>query len=250
MGRKKPLRVGIAQVPVEMGEKKRNVATLFRYLEGAARSRIDLVVFPECSLAGWLSPAARKAAEAIPGPLTRRLSAWARKHGMGIVLGLEERNSGDIHNSAILIGPDGALLARHRKIDELDIGLELYRRGGSLEVIEFAGRRVALDICADSWQPALTDALVSMGAELVLSPCAWAVDRGAEATNLAWIKETYRLRTKGRNLTIVSANGVGEVTQGPWKGRILQGNSLVTGPDGRPLLEGPTNTPALLTLSL
>jgi predicted amidohydrolase len=45
----------------------------------------------------------------------------------------------------------------------------------------------------------------------------------------------------------VAANGVGPVTQGPWKGRVLQGNSLVVGPDGRKLLEGPTHQPALLT---
>jgi len=40
------------------------------------------------------------------------------------------------------------------------------------------------------------------------------------------------------------------VTEGPWKGRVLQGNSLVTGPGGTPLLTGPTNEPALLTVTL
>ena len=250
MARRKPLRLGIAQLPVAMGDKKANVAALFRYLDGAARTECDLVLFPECSLAGWLSPAAGRAAETVPGPLTRRLSAYARRRRMAIVVGLEERAGGRIYNSAVFIGPDGRLLARHRKIDELEIGRKVYSRGASLGVFEFAGRRVALDICADSWKPEITDALALMGAELILSPCAWAVDRGGEATNIAWIRETYRLRTKGRALTIASANGVGPVTQGPWKGRVLQGDSLVTGPDGALLLEGPTNTPALLTLAL
>ena len=43
---------------------------------------------------------------------------------------------------------------------------------------------------------------------------------------------------------IISPNGVGAVTEGPWKGRLLQGNSLVTGPNGEGLLKGPTNEPA------
>jgi len=115
---------------------------------------------------------------------------------------------------------------------------------------KFEGRTMALDICADSWNPVITDALVAMGARVILSPSAWAVDPGGEATNIAWIQETYRQRTAGRDLTILSPNGVGAVTEGPWKGRILQGNSLVTGPNGEPLLKGPTNESALLTFRL
>ena len=244
------MRIAIAQVPVVMGDKHANVATPLRNLEAAARKRCDLVLFPECSLAGWLSPAAPTAAETIPGPLTDEFGRRARKHRMAVVLGLEERDGGRIYNSAVLIGRDGRLLARHRKIDELAIGLEVYSRGASLGVTDFEKRKVALDICADSWKPELTDTLALMGARLIFSPSAWAVEPGGEATNLAWIREAYRARTKGRDLTIVAANGVGPVTQGPWKGRLLQGNSLATGPDGKPLLTGPTNRPALLTLEL
>jgi predicted amidohydrolase len=247
---RKPLLVGVAQVPVAMGDKQANVAALFRYLDAAVRAKCGLVLFPECSFAGWLSPSGPRAAEPVPGPFLRRLSAYARKHRIAIAGGFEERDGSRIYNSAVLVGPDGALLRRHRKIDELEIGLRMYTRGDSLGVVEFAGRLVGLDICADSWKPEITDALAAMGAELILSPCAWAVDPGGEATNLAWIRETYRLRTAGRKLTIVAADGVGPVTEGPWKGRILQGNSLATGPDGKLLLEGPTSTPALLTLKL
>ena len=50
--------------------------------------------------------------------------------------------------------------------------------------------------------------------------------------------------------SIRAPNGVGSVTEGPWKGRILQGNSLVTGPNGDALLQGPTNQPAFLTFRL
>ena len=244
------MKVAIAQVPVVMGDKQANVATLLRALDAAGRKRCGVALFPECSLAGWLSPAARTAAETMPGPLTEEIGRRARTHRMAVVLGLEERDGDRIYNSAVLIGRDGRLLARHRKIDELEIGLKVYSRGTSLGVTDFEKRKVAVDICADSWRPEITDALALMGATLIFSPSAWAVEPGGEATNIAWIRETYRARTKGRDLTIVAANGVGPVTQGPWKGRVLQGNSLVTGPDGKALLTGPTNRAALLTISI
>jgi predicted amidohydrolase len=247
---RKPLLIGLGQVQVAMGDKAANTAELFRILEEAAGARCDVVALPECSLAGWLSSSARRAAEPIPGPLTRKLQAFAKRRRMAIVAGLEERDGDRIYNSAVMVGRDGRILARHRKINELEIGLKVYSRGTSLSVFDFEGRKAALDICADSWTPTITDALVAMGARLVFSPSAWAVDPGGESTNIAWIRETYRLRAAGRDLTIISPNGVGPVTEGPWKGRLLQGNSLVTGPDGQPLLQGPTNEPALLTLRL
>jgi predicted amidohydrolase len=246
----KGLLFGLGQLPVAMGDKEANVAALFRGIEEAAKATCDVALFPECSLAGWLSASARSAAEEIPGPVTRKIAEAARRRKMAVVVGLEERDGDRVYNSAVMIGPDGKILAKHRKINELEIGLQVYTRGASLGVFEFEGRTMALDICADSWNPVVTDALVALGAQVILSPSAWAVDPGGEATNIAWIRETYRQRTAGRDLFILSPNGVGPVTEGPWKGRILQGNSLVTGPGGENLLQGPTNEPALLTFRL
>src|SRR5262245_9529639 len=126
---RKGLRIGLGQVRVTMGDKAANVAELFRAVEEAARAGCDVVVLPECSLAGWLSASARRAAEPVPGPLTRKLSATAKRRRMAIVVGLEERDGDRVYNTAILIGRDGRILAKHRKIDELEIGLAVYTRG-------------------------------------------------------------------------------------------------------------------------
>jgi predicted amidohydrolase len=244
------MKIGIGQVRVTMGDKKSNVAAILRHLEEAARKHCDVAVFPECSFVGWLSAAAHDAAETIPGPFTEELGRLAKKHRMAVAIGIEERDGHRLYNSAVLIGRDGRLIGHHRKIDELDIGLRMYTKGDKLAVVDFESQKVALDICADSWGPEITDALWVMGAQIIFSPSAWAVELGGETTNISWIRETYRARTRGRAVTIVAANGVGPVTEGPWKGRLLQGNSLVTGPDGKLLLKGPTNTAALLTVTL
>lgn len=243
-------KVGVAQPAVVMGDKRANLAALLTSVAQAGQARCDAVVLPECGLAGWLSPAARTAAEPVPGPFTRRLAALARRWRMSIAAGLEERAEGRIYNSAVLIDASGRLRLHHRKINELDLGLETYARGDRLGVADVDGLKIGLDICADSWTPAVTDALVLMGARLILSPCAWAVEPGGEETNITWITEAYRARTRGRELYIAASNGAGPVTQGPWKGRILQGNSLVMGPDGQRVALLAANRPSFLAVTL
>lgn len=245
------MRIALGQVRIEMGNKRANVAAVLEAVARAGEAKCEVLVLPECCLAGWLSPAAAACAEPIPGAFTRRLSALARKHCMAIAIGIEEKGeTGRIYNTALLIDQAGAVILRHRKINELALARSTYSSGTSLEVGELCGVPVALTICADSWRPEVTDALYLMGARIIFSPSAWAVESGGEATNLSWITETYRQRVGNRDLFIIAPNGVGAVTQGPWKGRVLQGNSLVIGPGGKTLLCGPTAEPALLQLRL
>lgn len=244
-------KIGLAQLSITMGDKDANVAAVYAMLDEAVLNACDVVAFPECCLAGWLSPAASACGELIPGSFSRQLSAFASTHHISIAIGLEEQTKGgSLYNSAVLIDASGTIRLHHRKINELEIAQELYSKGTSLNVIEFGKRNVGLSICADSWRPEVTDALWLMGARVIFSPSAWAVEPGGESTNLAWICETYRQRTADRDLYIVAPNGVGAVTEGPWKGRRLQGNSLVIGPGGKPLLIGPTNESALLCFCL
>jgi len=240
------LRIGMGQIPIQMANKRANIAAISAMMSEAVAHGCDVLVLPECSLAGWLSPAAQTLAEPIPGALTRKLCAQARQHGMAIVLGIEERAAGQLFNSAVFIDESGQILLRHRKINELEEGRSLYSPGRSLHVAEWRGRTIGLSICADSWRPEITDALCVMGAQLIFSPSAWAVDRGGEATNIAWIIETYRQRVGNRDLLIVAPNGVGSVTEGPWKGRVLQGNSLLIGAGGVVHALGKTNLPELI----
>jgi predicted amidohydrolase len=240
------LKIGLGQIPLAMGNKRANLAAIFAMIGEAAAQGCAVLALPECSLAGWLAPAAKSLAEPIPGPLTRKLCARAREHRMAIVLGLEERDDDRVFNSAIFIDHTGHNLLHHRKINELPEGRALYGPGTGLQVATWQGRTIGLSICADSWRPEITDALCLMGATLIFSPSAWAVEPGGEATNLAWITETYRQRIAQRDLHIVAPNAVGPVTAGPWKGRLLQGNSLLVGPGGMVQAQGETNSPELL----
>ena len=99
----------------------------------AARNGARLVAFPEVFVPGypywnWLMTPIEgsawfdrlcRAAITIPGPEVSRLCATARAHDCVVVIGVNERDPralGTLYNTNVIIGADGALLGRHRKL--------------------------------------------------------------------------------------------------------------------------------------
>jgi len=244
------MKIAILQMPVVMGQEEKNLRTVLNMIDEAAHSNPDFIVIPECAFLGWLSEKSEEFAEPIPGPITHVLSRKAIGSVVYIIAGITERDGNDIYNSAIIIDRRGEIVLRHRKINELDVGLKIYKRGNTLGVIDTKFGRVGLEICADAWVPYITQTLSLMGARVIFSPCAWAVEKGKEEENLSAIKQHYENRTKESNVFLVGANAVGEITEGPWKGKILQGSSLVYGPGGKLIAEGWMNEPQILHCTL
>ena len=55
-------------------------------------------------------------AVAVPGPVTRPSPAAARRHGIVVVLGVNERDHGSLYNAQLVFDADGALMLKRRKI--------------------------------------------------------------------------------------------------------------------------------------
>jgi len=240
------MKVAMVQMRVEMGAKDSNLARALEATSEAAAEGADLVLLPECPFVGWLSERVGDLAEPIPGTITHALADAARKHGVYLCSGLTEQAGDDFFNSAVLFDRMGRLILRHRKINELDVGLEIYSRGHALCVADTEFGLMGVNICADNWVPSIDQTLALMGARIVISPCAWACQPGSETTNIHSIREKLKSRTTESNLYLLCANSVGQLTEGPWSGRILQGASLVYAPGGSELLAGPMNQEAIL----
>jgi predicted amidohydrolase len=251
------LNIAMGQMRVEAGLPDRNLARASGMIAEAARRDCRFVVLPECLDLGWTHPSARTHARPIPGKYSRILCQAARAAQIYVVAGLTERAGDRIYNAAVLISPEGRILLKHRKINELDIAHDLYSIGGSLSVVETPYGTVGVNVCADNFTSSLClgHALGRMGAQLLLSPCAWAVpgdhDPNRDPFLVEW-KKAYPTLARLYEMTVIGVSCVGPMPAGVWAGRRCIGCSLAFGPDGAILVQGPygENAEALLVVKV
>lgn len=230
---------------VNGGAKAANLAHALELINEAVENGAEFVLLPECMDLGWTHPSALELAEPIPdGQTCQALSKSAKDHGVYLCAGLTERAGDQVYNAAIIIDQQGEVILKHRKLNELEIGHAYYAQGDRLNVVETEFGTFGLMICADGFAngTVLARSLCYMGADVILSPCAWA--RPAEHDNKedpyggVW-RGCYIPVAREYSTAIFGASCVGWITGGPWKGRKYVGCSLAIGADGSELFQGP-----------
>ena len=249
-------KLALAQMRVVGGHKDANLRRAVELAAQAAQAGASLLLFPEAMTLGWTHSSAKLEADEIPGGLSCRVLAdAAKRHGIYICSGLVERHGPSIFNSAVLLGPDGAVLAHHRKLNELDIAHALYALGDRLQVARTPLGSFGVMICADAFArgQVISRTLGYMGADLILSPSAWAVpadhDNAKQPYGKLWL-DNYGPVARDFQLWIAGVSNVGWITDGPWAGRQCIGCSLVVDPSGQAVLQGPYGVDAEALLFL
>jgi len=142
-----------------------------KLVEQAAARGADIVCLPEGLTAVGNGLTHSQAAEAVPGPTTAFLGDLAKRLRVWIVAGVYERTGARIYNTAVLIGRDGTLAGRYRKVslpdEEIEDGLT---PGSETPVFDTDFGRVGLMICWDSSYPEVAQSLAARGAEVILMP--------------------------------------------------------------------------------
>jgi predicted amidohydrolase len=144
----------------------------------------------------------------------------------------------------VLIDPEGRLRLHHRKINELDIALDLYAVGDRLGVAATELGTLGLAICADNFGDSLAigHVLARMGAQVILSPSSWAVDAdhddARDPYGRLWL-DAYSELARLYDVSVIGVSHVGRLSAGPWAGRKVIGCSLAVGPGGEVLARGP-----------
>ena len=146
-------------------------------LEEAGRRRADLVCLGEGITVVGTGRKYADVAEAVPGPSTKFLGDLAARHRMYLVAGLFEREGKAIFNTAVLIGRDGKLAGRYRKMcvpnEEVDAGIT---PGNEYPVFDTDFGRIGIMICWDNQFPEVARELASRGAEVLVMPI-WGGDQ-------------------------------------------------------------------------
>lgn len=179
--------VSLKEVPAPAPRKVRLAAVHLRPTEGkepsdkppqfapliaeAASKKADLVVLPETLTYYGTGKKMQDCAEPVPGPSTQYFGKLAKQHGLYIVAGLVERDGKTIHNTAALIGPDGELVGKYRKVcmtrNEQEHGIT---PGHEYPVFNTRFGKLGMMICYDGFFPEVARALTVHGAEVIAWP--------------------------------------------------------------------------------
>lgn len=174
----RPLSLAALQIAPVEGDPETTLAQVAERVRAvkAAVPHVQLVLLPELHLSApprILSEHhgySEEVATPIPGPLTETLSEVARGSQVWLVPGSVYERAGDgrIHNTAVVLAPDGELVARYRKVFPWQPH-ETTAPGGEFVTFDVpeAGR-LGIAICYDGSFPETFRQLAWMGAEAVL----------------------------------------------------------------------------------
>ena len=187
-------KVAAIQKPPVLLDRARTIERALDSIEEAVGNGASLLVFPEAYIPGYptwiwrLRPAGdMKLSNEIHAQLRgnavdlasddlRPLQDAAARHGVTIVMGIHEldsRYSGTtLFNTVVVIGPDGALLNRHRKLMPTNPERMVWGMGDAsgLRVVDTPAGRLGCLICWESYLPLARFALYAQNLEILVNP--------------------------------------------------------------------------------
>jgi iron complex transport system ATP-binding protein len=172
------LPVALLHLAPDRARQRRNREELLASAEDAASRGARLIVAPELATSGYTvgdRDGALAVSETVPGPTAHALADLSRRRRVYCAAGVLERDAGTglLYNTAIVTGPDGDLVARHRKVVLAE------RRwaapGGPVQddVFDTPWGRIGVLVCADSYYGLPARAQALRGADLLLVLANW-----------------------------------------------------------------------------
>ena len=141
------------------------------FIAEAAEQHADLVVLPETLTYFGTGLSFAECAESIPGPSTEYFGRLSQKHDLYIVAGLLERDRHLIYNVAVLLGPDGKVAGKYRKVclprEEVAGGIA---PGNEYPVFATRFGKLGMMVCYDGFFPEVARHLSNGGAEVIAWP--------------------------------------------------------------------------------
>ncbi|KAI1464636.1 carbon-nitrogen hydrolase [Daldinia caldariorum] len=223
---------------------EKSLEKLTKIVGEAAGAGADLIVFPEAFLSAypWLyafdaTIGAREqrgrewyakyyhSAVAVPSPAVDTISKAAKAHKVYIQVGIIEKDGGTLYCTALLVGRDGSVLLKHRKLIPTAAERLVWGRGAGdgLEVVQTDIGKIGTLICWENYMPAARLALYQQGVEIYIAP---------NADDLpSWIASMQHIAKEGRCF-VVSVNSVVKVSDFPQDYPPFTAEHHGTKPDG------------------
>lgn len=179
---KRIVRAAAAQIAPDLDDGMGTLERVLNAISDAVTKGVDFIVFPETFLPwypyfSFIAPPVLTGGEhmrlyehavSVPGPVTDAISAAARRHGMVIVLGINERDHGSLYNAQLIFDADGTLKLKRRKITPTFHERMIWGQGdgAGLQVVETKVGRVGALACWEHYNPLARYALMAQHEEI------------------------------------------------------------------------------------
>src|SRR5216683_1528070 len=226
------MRLTLIQMNSRTAARDANVERACAFIGHAAEAGSDLVVLPEFFNNEYF-PQYRDArymqyAETDDGYTQSRIRELARRHGLYVLSTIfEMARPGLYYDTAMLIGSDGAILGKYRKVHPaalLSLEKIYFRGGSSFPVFRLGEWTVGISTCYDNLFPESCRCLALRGAELIVAPYATPIDDPWE--------NFLSTRALENGVYFAACNHVGQ--EGDWR---MSGKSMIISPAGKILVQ-------------
>ncbi|XP_030081562.1 omega-amidase NIT2-like [Drosophila hydei] len=203
------MRLALLQLSLSR-DKAANVLNAISKIEMAVEEHNPrLITLPEC----FNCPCHRKYAEHIPdGYTSQQLSKAALDNQIYLIGGTipELGDNNAIYNTCTVWGPNGELLAKHRKMHLFDIDIkggirfmesEMMSAGNDFTIINVDGHKIGIGICYDIRFEEMARLYRNNGCEMIIYPAAFNMTTGP----LHW-ELLQRARANDNQLFVVTAS--------------------------------------------
>lgn len=233
------VKIAVCQVVLLDGDRSGNLVRIENAIVEAKGMRADVVCLPEMALLGWVNPEAHEKACPIPGKDSDRFCVLAREYGVYLCVGLAEKDEGKLYDSALLIDREGDILLKHRKMNLLtELMIPPYTAGDSVDAADSELGRIGMLICADTHDDDILKRMAKLEPGLLLVPYGYAAVAEAWPEHGKELEKVVCNAARKSKAVCVGTNLVGQITNGPWRGRTYGGLSVVADRSGKVLARG------------
>lgn len=210
-----------------VGESKKNIASMEKWVTLAKKEKADIICFPEMNITGYSNcDEIRNSAEPIPGPSTKVLLKLANINNIVILAGLVEKKKKDrFFVSHIVVKPDGSV-GVYRKLHISPPERQVFTPGNEMVLFNIHGLVFGIQLCYDTHFPELSTCMAMQGADVIFMP--HASPRGTPGAKYkSWMRH-LPARAYDNGVFIVACNQAGNNENG----LEFPGICVVIGPSG------------------
>jgi predicted amidohydrolase len=204
------LRVGACQRPEILGDIESALSCIEAFAARADAQGVDLLLFPECFLQGYLVDEQHIRGHALSLDSVRFASVLQRLAPAAptLVFGIIEQHDGRYFNTAVVI-TRGQLMGTYRKT-HLVPGESMFDKGAAYPTFVLHGVRFGINICYDTQFGDAAAHVAAQGARLLLVP-AQNMMRHAAAQRWKHLHHAIRAeRVRETGMWLVSADVTGQ----------------------------------------